>query len=267
VVGDELSQQFSGTIAFNDARASASGLPDSTRRQLAAGQPVTVPVRITNNGAAPEDFFIDPRLDSSQAIALTPIPPTTATNSLPLTSFLPSWLVPTQTSGVSVEESSSLPAMFDFEPYPGDPDLASASNTPGPLCSDTASASYFPPGGAVTAGEWYAAPTECGPYPGPAPAGSATVTMTAQTKAFDPAVTSPTGDAWLFAVNPDAAFTPLVLGPGQTATVDVTITPFGAAGTVVRGDLYIDDLTDDVPPYAQFSGDELAALPYTYTIK
>ena len=29
---------------------------------LAAGTPVTVPVTITNNGAAPEDFFADARL-------------------------------------------------------------------------------------------------------------------------------------------------------------------------------------------------------------
>lgn len=35
----------------------------------------------------------------------------------------------------------------------------------------------------------------------------------------------------------------------------------------LRGNLYIDALTDDVPPYAQFSGDELAALRYAYSIK
>jgi hypothetical protein len=35
----------------------------------------------------------------------------------------------------------------------------------------------------------------------------------------------------------------------------------------VSGTLYVDDLLTDVPPYGQFTGDELAGLPYAYTIK
>ena len=48
----------------------------------------------------------------------------------------------------------------------------------------------------------------------------------------------------------------------------MTITPAGAKGTVVVGDLYVDDFDSNVPPpaYGQQSGDELAAFPYTYTI-
>jgi hypothetical protein len=91
--------------------------------------------------------------------------------------------------------------------------------------------------------------------------------MTATTKAFDPAVTSDTSDIWLAATNPAAAFSPIVINPGQTATINVTITPAGAAGTVVSGNLYVDDFVDNVPPYGQIAGDELAALPYAYTIK
>lgn len=49
----------------------------------------------------------------------------------------------------------------------------------------------------------------------------------------------------------------------------MTITPSGASGTVVKGTLYVDDFASDVPPpaYGQFTGDELAAFPYNYTIK
>jgi hypothetical protein len=53
----------------------------------------------------------------------------------------------------------------------------------------------------------------------------------------------------------------------MTATINVTITPSGTSGTVVRGTLYIDDFASGVPPYEQLTGDELAAIPYAYTIE
>jgi hypothetical protein len=93
--------------------------------------------------------------------------------------------------------------------------------------------------------------------------------MTAKTKAFDPAVTSAPGDLWLAAVDPAtlASFAPVIIEPGQTVIVNVTITPAGALGTVVSGNLYVDDAQSAVPPYGQLTGDELAAIAYTYTIK
>jgi hypothetical protein len=91
--------------------------------------------------------------------------------------------------------------------------------------------------------------------------------MTAHTKGFDPAVTSSTGDVWLASTNPATTFSPLVLNPGQTGTINVTITPSGASGTQITGTLYVDDFVSGVPPYGQLGGDELAAFPYSYTIK
>jgi len=266
VEGNELSDPYTGNIAFNDVDASASALPDSASTTLKATVPVTVPVTIKNNGAAPEDFFIDPRLDTAQSITLAPFGGTSGTVSLPMTGVSPLWFVPTETSGVSVTQTSTLPGMFDFGPFPGDPDIASANSGPGPLCSTTESASYSPSGGSVTAGGWYAGPAECGPYSAAAPAGSATVSMTAQTKAFDTAVTSAPGDLWLLATNPSASFSPVIINPGQSATIDMTITPSAAVGAVVSGDLYVDDYASAVAPYAQVSGDELAAIPYEYTV-
>ncbi len=90
--------------------------------------------------------------------------------------------------------------------------------------------------------------------------------MTAQTKAFDSAVTSSAGDLWLSATNPANSFSPVTVNPGQTVTINVTITPNASSGTVVSGDLYVDNFISGVPPYAQLSGDELAALPYEYTV-
>jgi hypothetical protein len=266
VEGNELSDPYTGNIAFNNTGASAAGLPDSASTTLKAGTPVTVPVTIKNTGAAAEDFFIDPRLDTTQSVTLTATDGSSGTVALPMTGAFPTWLVPTETSSLSLTQTSTVPGMFDFSPFNGDPDIASASVGPGPLCSTTESASYSPAGGSVTAGLWDAGPSECGPYSAPAPAGSATISMTAQTKAFDTAVTSAPGDLWLAATNPSATFAPITIDPGQSATIDVTITPSAAAGTVVSGDLYVDDFASGVPPNVQLSGDELAAIPYEYTV-
>jgi Subtilase family/Peptidase inhibitor I9 len=264
VVGNEISQNFTGNISFNGVRASAPGLPNSVSTVLTAGVPVTIPVTITNNGAAPEAFFIDPRLNTMTALTLAPQLGTSTVISLPITGPLALWLVPTETSSVAVSQSSTVPAMFDWG-Y-DDPDIASA--TTGSLCSTTASASFTPSGGTVTQGLWGATPTECGPYAAPAPAGTATLAMTAQSKAFDPAITSDTGDLWPTSINPAAAFSPITLNPGQTGTINVTITPSGAAGTVVSGVLYVDVYDVGVPTatYESPTGDEVAGLPYSYSI-
>jgi hypothetical protein len=268
VAGDEISQPYTGSVQFNAVRIHATGLPDSTSTMLPPGAPVTVPVTITNTGVAPEGYFIDARLNSREAVGLAAVPPTSESVDLPMVSYFPTWFVPTETSSITVTQGATLPAMFDFSPYSGDPDLASSSVNPGPLCSDTASASYTPTGGTVTAGLWSAGPTECGPYSGPAPAGSATVSMTAETKAFDSAVSSPTGDLWEGAINPDAPFSPVTIYPGESKVIDVTITPSGSSGTTVSGHLYVDDLESAVPPaaYSQLTGDELTVIPYSYTI-
>jgi hypothetical protein len=269
VVGNEISQPFTGNIVFNKVKASAAGLPNSASTTLRAGVPITVPVTITNNGSAPGDFFIDPRLNTTQTLTLATQFGSTNSVSLPLVGNPPIFLVPTETSSIHVSETSSLPTMFDFSVQPTDPDLASSSSGPGPLCATSNSATYTPPGGWVSAGLWFATPSECGPYPTAAPAGTATASMTAQTKAFDSAVTSPTGDFWPAGLNDVSSFNPVVLGAGQSATVNVTITPSGPAGTVVSGNLNVDVLSLSVPPpaYGQLtSGDELAAFPYEYTI-
>jgi hypothetical protein len=91
--------------------------------------------------------------------------------------------------------------------------------------------------------------------------------MSATFKAFDTTVTSDTGDLELASTNPSTTFSPVVINPGQSATVNVTITPSGSSGMVVRGTLYVDDFLTNVPPYGQQGANELAAIPYGYTIK
>jgi hypothetical protein len=266
VEGNELSQAYSGTIAFNGVHASAAGLPDSASTTLASSTPITVPVSVTNNGAAPELVFIDPRLTTSKTYTLAPIAPSLLTVPLPNNGPTPTFIVPTQTSSVSVSQTSSLQAMFDFSPFPGDPDIASASPGAAQMCGTSAQATYSPAGGQVTPGEWAADPSECGPYPAAAPAGTATDAITIQAKAFDSAVTSPTGDIWLQATNAASVATPVQINPGQTVTINVTITPNAAASTVVSGNLYVDTFDGGIPPDGTSSGDQMAALPYEYTV-
>ena len=258
VAGNEVSQPFTGNVAFNNVDVTSS-LPKSPLRKLASGTPVTVPVTITNNGDQAEDFFVDPRLNSYSTISLAPFSQASGLT-LPLVVGSPQWFMLTQATEVSAAATASLPIDFDYGPNQGDPDLVSNIGV-------SPAGSYTSPAGNLTAGFWFATPSEIGPYPSGAPAGTASMSMSATAKAFDSAVTSSTGDLELASVNPATTFSPIVINPGQTAVVNVTITPSGASGTVVRGTLYVDDFLTNVPPYGQQGADEMTGIPYAYSIK
>jgi hypothetical protein len=272
VTGDVVAQRFTGSIRLAAPAVAAPGLPDSAKTSLPRGKKITIPVRITNTGTAPESFFVDPRLNATARYRLTNYGDTSLT--LPLTTQAPEWLVPTETSGVTVSTTGvSRPAMFDYGPITGAPDLTSTGGT----CTSSPSAAYQAPGGTVTAGAWSALPSECGPYPAAgAPAGKiAAINMRAVTRKFDQTITSGTGDYWLQAVGQPTGCSGTycqraVAWPGNTVTIKITITPAGPPGTVVSGTLYVGDLLNEtlgLPPYSQTGGDEVAALPYQYVIR
>ncbi len=275
VVGNELFQPYRGDIVFNASSTSAPALPDSAATTLKAGTAVTVPVTITNKGASPQELFLDPRLDTAVTMTLPTIPPSTATATLPNLGQYPEWFVPDETSSLTVNQTSTVPAMFDIDAGAGDPDLASSAPGAGPLCASTASVTYAPPGAVVTPGQWVAGPADCGPYTSPGAAGTATDSMSILAKAFDQTVTAPLGDYNLTAINPNATSAMKVLPPGKSIVVPVTITPSGPAGSVVTGTLYVDALVGGLLPVGgasgvlsagQISGVEMDALPYEYTI-
>jgi hypothetical protein len=259
VIGNEVSQTFTGNVAFNRVTVSATGLPNNKLTKLPAGVPITVPVKITNNSPVPWDFFMDARLTNTVNLTLAPFSQASGLD-LPLVVGPPEWFVPTHTSSLQVAATASLPVQFDFGPFQGDPDLYSNTGT-------SPTGTYTPSGGLVQQGFWFAAPGEIGPYPSGAPAGTVSMAMTASMLQFDPAVDSTTGNLWLASIDPATTFSPIVINPGQTAIINVQITPSGPSGTLVQGHLYVCTFLTNIPPYGQQGGDELAALPYTYTIK
>ena len=195
-------------------------------------------MHITNTGKQAEDFFVDPRLNSNTTLALAPFSQASGL-ALPLVVGSPVWFMPTESTSASVAATASLPIEFDWGANQGDPDFNSSIGT-------SASGSYTTPAGDLNNGFWFATPSEVGPYPSGAPAGTVSMAMSVTSRAFDNAVTSSTGDLEPAAINPATTFSPIVINPGQTATVNVTITPSGSSGTVVSGTLFIDDFLTNV---------------------
>lgn len=150
--------------------------------------------------------------------------------------------------------SASVPIDLDVFQNTGEPEVY------GPTQGDSASVRVS--AAELAPGLWFGQPGQIGPFTESAPAGTVELTALAHTQRFDRSVTSSTGDPWLASVRPRAVDTnPLTLEPGQTGTIQVTITPDGHPGKVVRGMLYVDDFSG-----ATASGDELMAIPYPYSI-
>jgi hypothetical protein len=266
VSGTALSEPFSVTLNTTPASASTSGLPDSAATRLAAGTPVKAKVTVKNTGNAAESYFIDGRLGQSTTINLSST--TDATVPVPITGAPPTFVVPSHTTSITADASASAGIFFDFSQVFGDPDLMSDSQPYGENPTGTLTSS------AVADGAWTITPFQDGPdgNHGVPPVTTKT-SLTATAAAFDPAVTAPTGDLWLESVDPDTVIDPVVVAPGQTVTIPVTITPDAAAGTTVSGTLYLDDgfliggavtengLTGTFP-----QGSDVAAFNYEYTV-
>jgi len=265
VSGTAVSQPFTVTMDDTPVSASAGGLPDSASTMLTAGTPVTTDVTVTNNGTSPEAYFVDARLNSQVSAPLAA--QSTSTLTLPnLNGTVPTYLVPSQTTALTSTASSTSKLFFDMNYNFGDPDVFST-------VGKTATASLS--SASIANGDWTITPFLVGPTgKKPAKPVNASTSMTATTAAFDPAVSSPTGDLWLGSVNASNGFTPYVVNPGQSVTIPVTITPEGTSGTTVTGTLYLDDSSvvpslvtiNDLPTNGP-EGSEVAAFPYSYTIK
>ena len=254
VDGAHLHEPFSGRISFAPAQVNALGVPDSAGTVLKAGQPVTAVVVVTNTGVATKDFFVDPRLDRTALLPLLGIGATNVPLPIPGNVRPPRFIVPTGTDRIVAAAQGNVPILMSIQAGFGAPrreGIALSGNLS--VASDSARQ--------VAPGVWSAIPVELGPFPPGGERGTASVTALAETRVFDGAVTSTTGDVWQQTVNAAAPYTPLTLAPGATGLITVTFTPTASPGTVVRGSLEVSTFS-----FATFSGDQVISVPYAYRV-
>ena len=254
VTGNVQSTPLHGTVSYAAIAPKVTGLP--TGGTLPAGRADVVAVTVHNSSPAPESYFLDARLNTTTTLALTSITPSrNLTMPQPATAVLPQWIVPTNTSQVTATASATAPIMFDTGPYNGEPDLGSVAN------GNTASAQLTASN--ITPGDWQIAPQLVGPGGvNGLPSATANLGLTVTTAAFDPAASSPNGDIW----QSQNGFTPVIVQPGQSTTLYLTITPNAPSGSLVSGTLYLDDASQLTQYGTSPSGDQLVALPYQYTV-
>jgi Subtilase family len=269
-----VTMPFTGKIQFNKVQATSSDLPNGAT--LNKGQTFTYHVTVKNTSSVPQAFFLDPRASGMSTYRLPdqngtdqnmslPVPP----SSNPLTPpRVPLYMVPTDTTEVETSLSGNRPVTYDFSSFMGDPDLSPELSAP---TGDNPSMNFAPAAGEVAPGLWQLIPSEVGPYgPGGAPHLTATATFSVVTQSFDSAVDPSTGDLWSAHADqpPLAILHPVYLKPGQSSSIPLTIRPSASSGTSVTGSIKVDDIfqANVLDPKPRMGGDELASLPYSYTV-
>jgi hypothetical protein len=252
VAGATTQEPFTGKLQFNVVDVKATGVPTSAKTVLPAGKPTTVTVQVHNTGAATSGFYVDARSSAMTDIQL--VPGASAANVPLAPSATVGYIVPPDSTQITGITSGSVPVSADLAPNTGAPE-----NLAFPGAGNISVVTDRSP--VISQGLWLLEADPIGPFASPN-AGTASFAAVAHTQAFDTAVTSSTGDHWLLSTQPKPpAFNPVTIDPSGHGTITVTINPQAAKGTVVSGFLYVDDTT-----VANNAGDELIAIPYTYTV-
>jgi hypothetical protein len=258
VSGTRISTPFTARVDFNKVLTS-SNLPSGAT--LPQGSPSDYTVHYTNTSPAPQLIFLDPRTTASSWLDL----PDLVGNPEPFTvlNTFTAYVVPPDSTKLYASLDGTAPVTFDFDPWTGDPDVYAAGGM-------HPTKTYAPAGG-VTPGFWGMFPSEVGPFSssGADTGVTATADFQAWTPQFDPTVSTDTSDLWsAYAdVTSFGDYNPVEVDPGQTVAIGLSITPTAAVSTVVHGVINVDDdylYSPFLGPDA--GGDQLASIPYNYTV-
>ena len=260
--GNQTSLPFAARIGFNTAQVTAPKLPNSAGVKLSAtGAPVIVPIHVTNTGALTRQYFADARLNTVTAQQLPPQHCGSGVTTLP--GACGAFILPTQVSTAAFVAQSPVPITMDAFSNVGTgvggtgaPDIFAKRIAPG-----TVAALLSEP--EVPYSTWLVSPSLIGPYgPGGAPTEPVATAAFVLMQAFDSTISADSGDAWADLTLSTNTFNPLVLTPGQSGTINLTITPSKSeVGNTVSGFIYIDTFDFNV-----FTGDEAVRIPYSYTV-
>ena len=267
IAGAATSQRFQARISFDQAQVTAHGLPDSPSVVLPAGKPLRASVEVTNSGITSKDFFLDARLDTSGPVPL--LAPYSFSAPLPLSlkqaQQLPGFVIPPHVTEATFSATSPSAISLDVSTgagappgaFTGAPESIVSGSTIDPATGlYTAAVSVRAPEVAATA--WFATPAQIGPFSVSAQPSTVEVRANAIGEPFDQAVAVSTGNPY----NPfSPQYKPVTLPPSFTDVLSARIIPRGLPGTVVRGTLYLETFNTN-----STSGDELAAIPYAYTV-
>jgi hypothetical protein len=168
------------------------------------------------------------------------------------TSF-PQFIVPPFSSRLDMAATSTVPISFSTSPNFAAPEIGSTS------VNNDAVATLEAPN--IAASQWSCAPTEIGPYAGSAPTATFACGAAATTKAFDPGADSSTGNIWSNAEGVTSTYTPLLLTPGKSGDITVTMSPTGAKGDLVSGFLAVETFN-----FNSVSSDQIGRLAYSYRV-
>ncbi|HJQ02344.1 MAG TPA: S8 family serine peptidase [Jatrophihabitans sp.] len=268
VPGTALTQDFTGTVQFNKSQVTATGLPNSQSTKIPAGSTITAQVNVTNTGIAPINVQVDPRFATLQSIPLvSPFGPQSF--QLPAHAA-PTFLVPPNTTKLTATAVSDVPALLELTPglqgidVVGDLNAAQNGST-----VSVATVKETQEDAAVSTGVWFTDVEEIGAWDSNgAPTANSHVDLTAKTQGFDPNVTSSTGDFWAVATNPNADLgSPVTIQAGQTSTITVTMKVVGTHGTLINGILNIYTPPSFAYPTFNTTGDQIAQVPYMFTVK
>jgi hypothetical protein len=260
VSGTAISEPFAVSVNEDSVPVQASAVPDSNHTALTAGKTYTYNLKVRNTGNSPELYFVDPRLSGSTTMNLVSVTNSATQAPLTFSDNFPEYLVPTDSTSFLAQASTdgTEPIVFDTSSPMGDPDLVSNQGL-----SVSASLNANP----ITQGEWSVLPTDTGPFGATAPATEdVNTSMSVTAPAFDPAVSTAIGDMWQLSVGGAFIVAPPV-APDASETIPVTITPSGPSGSTVSGTLYVDDEQSYLLGGLAPNGNQVAAVPYQYTIK